>query len=166
MFIHIFFHSGSRTTEILRVQGEHVDLKKQKVKYLVLKGQQNELVERTIKDIALPLWQFAMEGCGPKDFIFSSGLKPGPKAIRAEQISRRWRTHIKKKLGIACDFYSLKHLNTDQTSAILGLNAAAAHNSHKSTIITQTYAVNEKERQHEQLKKINNGFTLQTKLAK
>jgi len=30
MFIHIFFHSGSRTTEILRVQGEHVNLKKQK----------------------------------------------------------------------------------------------------------------------------------------
>ena len=29
-FIHIFFHSGSRTTEILRVQGEHVDLKAQK----------------------------------------------------------------------------------------------------------------------------------------
>jgi hypothetical protein len=29
-FIHIFFHSGSRTTEILRVQGEHVDLKGKK----------------------------------------------------------------------------------------------------------------------------------------
>jgi integrase len=158
MFIHIFFHSGSRTTEILRVQGEHVNLKKQKIKYLVLKGQQYEWVERTIKDIALPLWEQAMEGCGPKDFVFSKGLKPGASGIRAEQITRRWRTHIKKKLGIECDFYSLKHLNTDQTSAELGLNAAAAHNSHKSTAITMTYAVNEKERIHERLKKVKNSF--------
>ena len=69
--------------------------------------------------------------------------------------------HIKNKLGIECDFYSLKHLNTDQTSAELGLNAAAAHNSHKSTAITMTYAVNERERVHEQLKKVNNGFVAQ-----
>lgn len=37
-FVHIFFHSGSRTTEILKVKGEHVDLKRQKVRYLVLKA--------------------------------------------------------------------------------------------------------------------------------
>ncbi|RYE32379.1 MAG: hypothetical protein EOP48_31075, partial [Sphingobacteriales bacterium] len=124
-FIHIFFHSGSRNTEILRVQGEHVNLKKQKVKYLVLKGQQHEWVERTIKDIALPFWQSALENCGPKDYVFSVGLKPGKKPIRPEQITRRWRTHIKKKLGIECDFYSLKHLNTDQTAAALDLKTAA-----------------------------------------
>ena len=100
-----------------------------------------------------------MEGCGSKDFIFSKGLKPGPKGIRADQISRRWRVHIKKKLGITCDFYSLKHLNTDQTSARLGLSLASAHNSHKSTAITMTYAVNEKERMHEQLKKVRNSFS-------
>ena len=157
-FIHIFFHSGSRTTEILRVQREHVNLQKQKVKFLILKGQQHEWVERTIKDIALPLWKKALEGCGTKDFVFSKGLKPGAKMIRAEQISRRWRTHIKKKLGIDCDFYSLKHLNTDQTATLLDLNTAAAHNSHGSTKITMTYAVNEKQRMHERLKGLQNSF--------
>jgi integrase len=157
-FIHIFFHSGSRTTEILRVQGEHVDLKRQKVKYLVLKGQEYQWVERTIKNVALSLWQQAMEGCGPQDYVFSKGLKPGAKPIRAEQISRRWRTHIKKKLGISCDFYSLKHLNTDQTSALLGLKEASIHNSHKSTGITMTYAVTEKERIHQKIKEIDNQF--------
>jgi len=157
-FIHIFFHSGSRTTEILRVQGEHVNLVKQKIKFLVLKGQEYEWVERTIKDIALPLWKEALGGCGTKDYVFSKGLKPGPSMIRAEQISRRWRTHIKKKLGIECDFYSLKHLNTDQTATILDLKTAAAHNSHKSTKITMSYAVNERERMHEKLKKVENAF--------
>ena len=157
-FIHIFFHSGSRTTEILRVQGEHVDLKRQKVKYLVLKGQEYQWVERTIKNVALPLWQQAMEGCGSQDFVFSKGLKSGTKPIRAEQISRRWRTQIKKKLGISCDFYSLKHLNTDQTSALLGLKEASIHNSHKSTGITMTYAVTEKERIHQKIKEIDNQF--------
>jgi site-specific recombinase XerC len=157
-FIHIFFHSGSRTTEILRVQGEHVSLKKQKVKYLVLKGQQHEWVERTIKDIALPFWQKALENCGSKDYVFSVGLKPGEKAIRAEQISRRWRTHLKKKLGIKCDFYSLKHLNTDQTAALHDLRTASAHNSHKSTKTTLAYAVNEKERVHQKIKEVGNCF--------
>jgi integrase len=157
-FINIFFHSGSRTTEILRVQGEHVDLKNQRVKYLVLKGSQHEWVYRPIKNIALPLWQDAINGCGPKDFVFSAGLRFGVASIRADQVCRRWRTHVKRKLGINCDFYSLKHLNTDQTSAILGLNAAAAHNSHKSLRTTQAYAVNESNRVHDQIKKLNNGF--------
>jgi integrase len=157
-FIHIFFHSGGRTTEILRVQGEHVDLKNQRVKYLMLKGNQHEWVFRTIKDIVLPLWQEALRDCRPKDFVFSIGLRPGTSSIRPDQVCRRWRTHIKKKLGIDCDFYSLKHLNTDQTSAILGLNAAAAHNSHKSLRTTQVYAVYEKNRMDEQIKKLNNGF--------
>ena len=128
------------------------------MKYLILKGQQYEWVTRTIKDVALPLWQRALQGCDPKNYIFSVALKPGPNKIREEQISRRWRTHIKEKLGIKCDFYSLKHLNTDQTSAMLGLSMAASHNSHKSIATTRVYAVNEYNRIHEQLKKVDNHF--------
>ena len=37
LFVNIFFHSGSMTTEILRVQGEHVDLKLETVRYLVMR---------------------------------------------------------------------------------------------------------------------------------
>jgi hypothetical protein len=84
---------------------------------------------------------------------------PGPKAIRTEQITRRWYTHVKKDLNITADFYSLKHLNTDETAAMLSLEDAAAHNSHTSTVITMKhYAVGEKERQHERLKKVGNKF--------
>lgn len=162
-FIHIFFHSGSRTTEILRVKGEHVDLKNQKVKYLVLKGQQPEWIERTIKDISLPLWEEAVKNCRTEEYVFSRGLKPGALSIRPEQICRRWRTHIKKKLGIECDFYSLKHLNTDQTSEQIDLKTASIHNGHKSTDITKIYAVNEKERTHQKIKGIGNQFAVNVK---
>jgi len=159
----IHLPNGCKCSELkvrpTRVQGEHVSLEKQKVKYLVLKGQQHEWVERTIKDIALPFWQSALHNCGPKDYVFSVGLKPGGRPIRPEQISRRWRIHIKKKLGIHCDFYSLKHLNTDQTAAAIDLKTASAHNSHKSTKTTLTYAVNEKERVHQNIKEVNNSFT-------
>lgn len=158
LFIHIFFHSGSRTTEMLNVQGQHVDLKRQKVKYLVLKGQSYEWVERTIKDIALPYWRKAMEGCTKDDYVFSKGLRPGARPIRVDQINRRWKRHIKDKLGITCDFYSLKHLNTDQTAALLDLKTASLHNSHKSTGTTLIYAVGEKERTHLKVKQVSNSF--------
>jgi site-specific recombinase XerC len=158
-FIHIFFHSGSRTTELLRVKGEDVDLKNQRVKYLVLKGQQHQWVERTIKDSALPFWKEAVKDCSKSDYVFSKNLQPGEKQIRPEQIVRRWKLHVKLKLGIDCDFYSLKHLNTDETSALLGLEIASAHNSHKSSAITLRYAVNESERVHDRIKKIGNTFS-------
>lgn len=157
-FVHIFFHSGSRTSEILKVQGEHVDLKRQRVKYLVLKGQSYQWVERTIKDIALPFWRKAMEDCTAKDYVFSKGLRPGANPIRVDQINRRWKRHIKDKLGITCDFYSLKHLNTDQTAALLDLKTASVHNSHKSTGTTLLYAVGEKERVHQKVKEVSNSF--------
>jgi hypothetical protein len=33
-------------------------------------------MQRAIKDVALPFWRMAMEGCQRKDFVFSVGLKP------------------------------------------------------------------------------------------
>lgn len=162
--IHIFFHSGSRTTELFRVQGKHVDLVRQKVKYLILKGKEYEWKQRTIKDIALPLWKDIMKDCKENDYVFSVGLEPGPKPIRPDQVQHRWRRHIQGKkedgkLGIKCSWYSLKHLNTEQTAKLVGLKIAADQNAHSSTIITMKhYAIGEKERMHEQAKQVNNKF--------
>lgn len=169
--IHIFYHSGARSTEIFRVRGEHVDLKKQVVKYLVLKGKSFNWVERPIKDIALPLWQDIMNNCKPKDYVFSKGLMPGPVMIRPEQASRRWRRHIQGKkengkLGIECTWYALKHLNTTQTMNELEqqysynpANDMARMNGHTSTaMVVQIYDLNNNDRRLERLKKVNNRF--------
>lgn len=158
-FTHIFFHSAGREKELLRLQGKHVDLGRQRYTVLIKKRKRIEWVEKTIKDAALPLWQELMENCGEDDFVFSHGLIPGKVPNTAPQISRRWRTWVKKPLGITADFYSLKHLNLDETSAALSPEAAAAAAGHTSTVITmQNYLVNEKERQHQKLKKVGNSF--------
>ena len=158
-FINIFFHSGGRIGEMLRLKGKDINLQTQKYKCLIKKGKAFREVERTIKDVALPYWMEALHNCGKEEIIFSEGLVPGKTVIRPEQITRRWKRHVKEDLGIDADFYSLKHLNTDETAALLGINDAAAHNSHTSTVITMKhYALGEKERQHERLKKVENKF--------
>lgn len=158
-FLQIFFHSGGRETELMRIQIKDVDLARQRYKILVLKGKNSTRTERTIKDIALPFWEDVIKGANPNDYIFSKGLVPGPVAINSHQITRRWRTWVKEPLGITADFYSLKHSNLDETAAILDINAAAKMAGHTSTVITlKHYAHGENERQHLLLKAVGNEF--------
>ena len=82
-------------------------------------------VYRTIKDIALQLWVEILKDAKPEDYLFSIGLKPGSKKIIREQITRRWNVYVKKKLNILADFYSLKHLNIDETADALDIKDAS-----------------------------------------
>lgn len=158
-FLHIFYHSGAREVEMVRVQRKDVDLDNQRCKYLVKKGGDWHEVWRPIKDSVLPLWIAQVAGASPEDYVFSEGLLPGTTAIKSYQITKRWYRLVKKKLGITADFYSLKHLNTDETAALLDIKDAAAQNSHTSTVITMKhYAFGEKDRQNERLKKVGNKF--------
>lgn len=124
-FINIFFHSGARENEMLALQAKNVDVEKHRFKILIKKGRQKREVYRTIKDIALPLWVEILKDANPEDYLFSVGLKPGPKKIIREQITRRWNVHVKKKLNISADFYSLKHLNIDETADALDIKDAS-----------------------------------------
>lgn len=55
-FLHIFFHSGARISELLRLRGEDIDLAEQRFKILMIKGKRKSEVWKTIKDVALPFW--------------------------------------------------------------------------------------------------------------
>lgn len=159
LFTVIFFHSGGRITELLSVKVGDVNIENQKYKVLIKKGKQYVWVERVIKNNTLVLWQKAIFGGKKTDFVFSVGLKPGEKQIRREQINRRWKVHVKDKLAITADFYSLKHLNLDETVALLSMKDAAAMANHKSTkMLENHYAIGESERQFERLKSIENKF--------
>lgn len=158
-FTIIFFHSGGRITELLRLQIKDVDLDKQVYRTLIKKGNKLNWIERPIKDIALHLWQRSVFGARPDDYVFSDGLIPGPKMIAYKNIQRRWKMHIKDKLDITADFYSLKHLNLDQTAELLSLEDAARLAGHTSTsMVVNHYAVGEQNRKLERLKKLNNKF--------
>ena len=131
-FLHIFFHSGARISELLRVTDSDMDLKNQRYKVIVQKGRNYTQVWKTIKDVAMPYWLSVMKECVKGDFVFSVGLKPGSKQIQPYQVTKRWYRLVKKKIGIAADFYSLKHLHTTEVVDLLGEKEAAKHNEHTS----------------------------------
>ena len=158
-FCQILFHSGARITELLQIKKSGVDLENQTFQNTIKKGKQHQEVRGTIKNNALFLWTELIKDAGVNDYIFSKKLCPGPVSINAKQITIRWRTHVKEKLEITADIYSLKHSNLDETAAILDAKAASKMAKHTSTAITiDHYLIGEKQREHERLKKVNNEF--------
>jgi len=164
VFTNIFYHSGGREIELLRLQPKDVDLKRLIYKTLIKKGGSQVWIERPIKKIAIDFWLRALDGSRKEDYIFSEGLRPGPEMIRREQITRRWKTHVKNKLGIAADFYSLKHSNLDEITERLDLKAAARAAGHTNTrMVKQHYAVNEEQRQLKAVQNMKNSFAPESK---
>jgi integrase len=157
--LQIFFHSGCRETEMLSIKACDVDLINQRFKIMVKKGRGYNEQWRTIKNSVLELWKELLSEARPNDILFSRGLKPGIGIIRREQITRRWHEHVKVKLKIKADFYSLKHTNLDQVAEALSVNDASKQAGHTTPVVTLNhYLVGEKERQHERLKEVNNSF--------
>lgn len=154
-FIQIFFHSGARRTELFNLRIENVYLDKGYYHVYVKKGKKKRWVTKVIKDIAMPYWVEQI-GNNISGYVFSKGLLPGPNLIRPEQVTRRWKRHVKDKLGITADLYSLKHLNTDEISAQLSLTEAARLNSHSIQMARKHYAVNENMRELERVRKLKN----------
>lgn len=168
-FVQIFFHSGSRESELMRLQGKDVNLKKQTFKCLVKKGREYREMEGVIKNSVLPLWEEILKDCGPEQYLFSKGLLPGEKPIRPDQVGRRWHNMVKRQpqkkyarwggLGIDANLYSLKHTNTTQIAGILSDEDAARMNKHTSTaMVVKIYDVERGDRQAERLKNVGNEF--------
>jgi integrase len=158
-FLHIFFHSGARISELIQLKASDIDLSRQRYKIIIQKGREYREVWKVIKNIALPFWINLLEKAKVNDYVFSVGLEPGVAQIQSYQITKRWYRLVKKKLNIEADFYSLKHLNLDETASILDINDASVMASHNSTSITSKYyALGEKQRQTERLKSITNKF--------
>ena len=55
-FLHIFFHSGARISELMRLKINEVDLEKRRFKVVIKKGATYKEVWKTIKLIAMPYW--------------------------------------------------------------------------------------------------------------
>ncbi len=158
-FLHIFFHSGARITELLKVRKADVDLLNQRFKVTILKGRQYTEVWKTIKDISFDLWSQICDQSNYSDYLFSIGLKPGQQQIQPYQIGKRWYRLVKKKLNISADFYSLKHLHTTEVVELLSDIDAAGHNGHRSTaMVVGIYDIKRAERKHDKIKSLNNRF--------
>lgn len=164
LYIRIFFHTGIRSTELLRIKGKDVDLRNQLVKATILKGGVYKEVNKTIKNIAVRYWKLALKNCRPEDYIFSKWLKPGAVTIDENQISQRWIRHVKNPvdkggLGLSADFYSYKHGNTTEMIDLHGAETAAEQNSHSSTaMVRKIYDVKRVSREHEKIKLAANQY--------
>ena len=55
-FVLIFFHSGARLSELMRLKKEDIELGNQRYRLEIRKGKEQREVFKTIKTIALPLW--------------------------------------------------------------------------------------------------------------
>lgn len=175
-FIHVFFHSGARLAEMVRIRRDDVDLQNQKIFFTIRKGKQAMEVFKTIKDIAMPYWKEILQQ--PGEFLFSRNLCPGDTEINARQITKRWHDHVKAKpakeekrnkngkpsknpnkggLGINADLYSLKHSHTVEMVDMLSANEAAFHNSHADTsMVAKVYDIRHLDRQHDRIRSLNN----------
>jgi integrase len=158
-FLHIFYNSGARISELLRIKDSDVDLKKQRYKVIIQKGVEYREVWRTIKDIVLNYWNDILCQAAKGDYLFSIGLKPGKRQIQPYQIGKRWYRLVKKPLGIQADFYSLKHLHTTEVVDLLSEKEAAKHNEHISTaMVVGIYDVKRDDRHHNKVKGLDNKF--------
>lgn len=158
-FLQIFFHSGARETELLKIKKEKVFLNEQYFIVTVMKRGQPTEIKKPIKDSVKYLWVEITTEAKEGQFLFSKNLCPANHSISPRQITRRWKSHVKEKLKITADFYSLKHLNLDEVSEILDIEAASKMASHLSTKTTEdSYAIGKSERDFKQLRGINNSF--------
>jgi integrase len=157
----MFFHSGAREIEFLNIQVADVDLVKQTFIVTVRKGRDKtpRQTVRTIKNIALPFWTEYLSGTTIGEFLFAQGWVPGPKPMTRDWLTHLWGKIVKKGLSIDIDLYSLKHLNYDETTALTDLATAAQQAGHTSMEMGKKhYAVGEKARELERLKKVANTF--------
>ena len=155
-FCQIYFHSGSRFTELMAVQKKKVDIFNCEYVTTVKKGRGYEEVIKPINLKVRNLWLELMNDASTNDYLFSDGLIPGTNPISERQITRRWKRHVKDKLNIKSDISALRHLHTDLIAESIDLNTASAVNGHKSTqMALKHYAVNHDKRMLENMKRID-----------
>jgi integrase len=156
-FIHIFFHSGSREVELLRLKTTDVDLSREVFRVTVKKGNKTRQDERPIKKVALHYWQSLMAQAEPGQFLFGKKtMAPADIAAKRDYVTKKWQREVKKGLNINVDLYSLKHKNLDEIAAYLSIKESQKMAGHGSKVITMRYAINETKRANERVKDVPN----------
>jgi hypothetical protein len=161
IFMILFYDSGARETEFMKLRDTDVDLTNQVFKREILKGLHNkdtddEDPEGIISDAALPYWRKVLERCKPGDYLFGRGFRPGKKPIRPDRINARWRAIVKPHFPESRP-YLMKHSNLTSITDHFGDTMAAAAAGHTSTeMIKKHYDKRRRQRAHEVLKKKSN----------
>ncbi|WP_027381886.1 hypothetical protein [Epilithonimonas caeni] len=172
----IFYRSGSRSSELFRIQKKHVNIEKHEYVIQIQKGSYYKWVTKAINIGSLKYWKELCELCTSEDdYIFSEGLVPGNYSISPSRITHRWSKYVKNTdnikdengnvIPITEDFYSWKYLYLDKLDQIqnssnvipIDFNIAQTAASHTTDKTTSIYTVGRSKRQLEFLKNIEVG---------
>lgn len=156
MYTMIFFYSGARSSELLKLKVKDVDLNNQEYKVIIKKGKEYVETIKVILPDAVKYWKEVIDMSEDNNnYIFSKGLLPGPDSIQPYQITKRWKRLVKDKYDIEEDFYSIKHLFLDLLDQEQhGYSSSIASHTNEE-VTNRFYLTGKKKREIESLKKIN-----------
>ncbi|MCL1670888.1 tyrosine-type recombinase/integrase [Elizabethkingia ursingii] len=157
-YCQIFHMSGCRSTELLGIKKSEVNIEKQEFIITVKKRSSHVREIRAIIPEALPFWKIQVDKCiFEDDYLFGIGFSP---ELRSEPIThdlpgKYWKRYIQEKFNIDVTFYPLKHLFLDKIAELYGIETAQGMAGHLNGKTTEIYAVFNKKRELEKLKKIS-----------
>lgn len=155
LYLQTFYNSAPRSTEMMRLRIADVDLKNQRVKYLVEKGRVGEEKYRVIPDVAIKYWKEIIGDAPPHWYVFGRGLKPAATPIKSYQIHKRWRRLVTSReefKDVTLTFYKLKHLRLTDIADTEGIEQASKQAAENVKTVGKHYDLN-KNRVDEKLKK-------------
>jgi integrase len=160
IFIMLFYDSGARETEFMKLRKSDIDLRRQTFKREILKGAHmrsadSEAPDGVISDAALPYWEKLYAQAKEGDYLFSRGFRPGPAPIRVDIINKRWRRIVKPHFPESRP-YLMKHTNLTIVTDELGDNAAIALAGWTTGDMLKVYDKRREQRNHMALKKKTN----------
>lgn len=157
-YMQIFHMSGCRSTELLRIKKQDVNLEKQEIVVLVKKRTSYVKEIRAIISDAKPFWKRQVEKCtNDNDYIFGAGFHP---ELRLSPISddlpgKYWKRYVNEKFNTDTEFYSLKHFFLDKVAEMHGMQSAQKIAGHLNGKTTEIYTIFKEKRELEELKKIS-----------
>lgn len=178
-YMRIFHRSGSRSTELAQLKKDggakdgKVNLEAQEFTVLIKKRRKWIWDVRPIPDDVFHLWREVWEETKQGEYLFGSGLKPGPLKMGPDNPSKKWKKYVKNApgkfdpfnkgwgLGINKDFYGLKAHNMDKIDEQEGIELAAGAAGHADTKMAKKhYLPGHEKRQLEKLKKTKVEFAV------
>ncbi len=172
----IFYRSGSRSSEMFRIQRKHVNIEAQEYIMQIRKGASYKWVTKAINIQSLKYWKEITSLCeSDDDYLFSVDQVPGKQKVSEKRITRKWYKYVKngpnikdekgRVITVTEDFYAFKSMYLDELDSIqnsakvipIDFNLAQAAASHTSDKTTSIYTVKRNQRQLDYLKNVKTG---------
>jgi integrase len=165
----MFYASGSRLTDLRKIQAKDVYLDEFFFFRTVLKKRSKKIVPvRTcIPATVIRLWHEQLKLCSSgEDYLFGRNFLPGKKVIGTRTINTLWKQLVQEPFGISSGPYILKSMYLTALKKQHGSQTAANHAAHNSTeMVDRIYDLDAESSEHQRIKTAVISFVPQQRLA-